>query len=143
MEPTTRTHVDNAFETSVETERKCLRNALASPETFVDAPHEATFPTTLAEELSTAKVVPAFLIQEAVTEVPSAEILTRGSPELSVAEERIVVGPQLAVVPLIVAERARTKMGDTARPEESKVARAHTAVALVPSADTATLGFFE
>ena len=135
--------MDNAFDPSVETERKCLRNPLASPETFVDAPHEATFPTTLAEELSTAKVVPAFRIQEAVTEVPSAELPTRGSPELSVEEESTVVAPQFAVVPLIVAERDRTKTGATARPEEFRVARAHTAVALVPSADSAMLGFFE
>jgi hypothetical protein len=127
----------------VDTARKCPRNALTSPETFVDTPHDATFPTTVAEELSNEKAVAAFLIHEAVTEVPSAEIPTRGSPELSVAEDSIVVAPQFAVVPFIVAERERIKMGATARPEEFTVARAHTAVALVPSADTATVGFFE
>ena len=143
VEPTIRIHVDIAFDPSGETDRKCLRTAFPSPETLVELPHQATFPTTLADELSTAKLVAVRRIQVAVTEVPSEDMPTRGSPELSVVEESTVVAPQSAALPLILAERVRTNMGAAARPVESTAARAHTAVALVPSADTATVGFFE
>jgi hypothetical protein len=100
-------------------------------------------PTTLAEALSSAKVFPVFRIQEAVTELPSAEIPKKGSPELSVDEERTVVAPQFAWLPVMVAERDRINSGGTARPVELIVARAQAAVALVPSSETATVGFLE
>ena len=112
------------------------------------APQEATFPTTLPDELSRAKVFPPVVvvilrIQEAVTEEPSVESPTRGSPESSVIEESTVVAPQFAVLPLIVAERDRISIGGSDLPLSPTWARAQTTAAFVPSADTAMAGFFE
>ena len=59
------------------------------------------------------------------------------------SEESIVVAPQFAELPVIVAERDRTSTGGIARPKELTLALAQTTVALEPSADTATAGFFE
>jgi hypothetical protein len=75
--------------------------------------------------------------------VPSEDTPIRGCPEVPVGEESTVVAPQSARFPVIVAERDRTKIGESARPVESTRARAQTAVALEPSADTATAGFLD
>jgi hypothetical protein len=147
VEPTALAHVDSAFDPSPETARELTRKPFTSPDRLVGAPQEATFPTTLAEALSNEKVVTRLAdslrrIQDAVTVAPSDEIPTRGVPEASVIAESTVVAPQFAVLPLIVAERDRTRIGATARPAESIRARAQTAVAFVPSADMAMTAFF-
>lgn len=78
-----------------------------------------------------------------VAEVPSDESPKRGLCDPSVVEESTVVAPQVAVFPLIVAERDRITIGATTRRKESTRARAQTAVAFVPSDDIAMAEFFE
>jgi hypothetical protein len=98
-------------------------------------PQDAEFPTIVAELLSTTNTFKeeSSHCQIATASAPSAEIRTVASTASLSTEESVVIGPQEAIPPAMVAELVFTCFFLFAA-----VSR-HSAVALVPSLDMAIL----